>query len=72
MGKGDVPKANPAPAAPDPAADEQAKSAAAEARSREKRRAGAGSLNKTLATSPEGVLGAAPTAAPVLKNTLGG
>jgi hypothetical protein len=71
MGKGSVPKPNPAPVAPDPEADEMAKAAAAEAKSRQTRRAQAGSMNRTLATSPEGVLGAAPTSQPALKSQLG-
>jgi hypothetical protein len=59
------------PPPPDPDANEQAKAAAAEARSRERRRATSGSMNKTLATSPEGVMGAAPINAPQLKSNLG-
>ena len=56
---------------PDPAADAKAKEAAAEAKSREKRRHQQGAMNGTLATSPEGVLGAAPTNSPSLKPILG-
>ena len=63
----DVPKQQPIPDADNSAA----KNAAAEAKSREKRRSTGGSMNKTLATSPLGTAGAAPTAAPALKSNLG-
>jgi hypothetical protein len=45
-----------------------AKNAAAEAKNRERRRSSAGSMNRTLATGPEGALGVAPTQAPALKS----
>lgn len=77
-GKGSVPKMPPPPPPPvtppppeTPPSNTEAKAAAAEAKSRERRRAQAGSMNKTLATSPEGVLGTAPTSAPALKSNLG-
>jgi hypothetical protein len=71
MGGPSVPKPQPVAPPPDPAADEQAKSAAAEARSRDRRRSGQGSMNNTLATSPEGALGSAPTSQPAMNKTLG-
>lgn len=71
MGKPSVPalpKQTDAPATPD--ANQKAKEAAAAAKLNAQRR-GAGSMNRTLATSPEGVLGAAPTNKPALKGSLG-
>lgn len=59
------PKAQPAP--PDPEA-EAAKKKAAEERAKLQSKRGA---SRTIATSPVGVLGAAPTSRPDLRGTLG-
>ena len=67
-----IPAPKPAPPPPvDPTANEDAKAAAASAKVNESRRLRSGSMGSTLATSPEGVLGAAPTNTPGLKSTLG-
>jgi hypothetical protein len=71
VGGPSAPKPRPVTPPPDPNADEQVKSAAAEAKSRDRRRSAQGSMNSTLATSPEGTLGSAPTAAPTMNKTLG-
>ena len=63
-----MPAPQPAPATPD--ANEEAKAAAAAAKVNAQRRNKTG-MNNTLAGSPEGVLGAAPTNKPALKGTLG-
>jgi hypothetical protein len=68
--KGKIPAPPPPPPPPEPD-DTAAKQAAAEAKMRQRRRAAAGSMNKTLATSPEGVLGSAPINRPTLNSTLG-
>jgi hypothetical protein len=71
VGGPSAPKPRPVTPPPDPNADEQVKSAAAEAKSRDRRRAQQGSMNNTLATSPEGTLGSAPVSAPTMNKTLG-
>lgn len=65
-----IPSAKATPEIPD-ADGTAAKAASAEAKNRERRRGAAGSMNKTLATSPQGTLGAAPTSTPTLKSNLG-
>lgn len=68
--KGGSPSPGPIKTAPEPD-DQAAKTAAAEAKNRERRRAAGGSMNKTLATSPEGALGSAPVNKPQLSSQLG-
>lgn len=71
MGRAKSPQPQPVTPPPDPDANEKAKSVAAETKTREQRRAAYGSMNKTIATSGEGVLGAAPVNKPELKSSLG-
>ena len=67
-----TPAPGPAPTPPaDPAANDQAKAAAAQAKANSTRRNKSGSVNGTLATGPEEVLGAAPINKPELKSALG-
>jgi hypothetical protein len=62
-----APQTTPPPQAPDPA-DKVAKEKEAEERQKVQMKRGS---SRTVATSPMGVLGAAPTNAPELKGSLG-